>query len=197
MITSEPTPRTDGTTAGSDRPVREPSSDLPLTRLRGAGVDIDPRRAGRLVVAVCLLAAAVIAVVLFVAGVQKNAQTTSLRDHGVPVAVTVKGCLGLLGGSGSNAAGYACKGTYTFAGHRYEQDIPGSASLRPGAVISGVIVRDDPDLLSTPGMVASEQASWRVFIAPIILFIVFVLLTSLVLLARRRNRCAPEAGVKE
>ncbi len=195
MITSEPPSRTDGTTAGPDELVRDPSSDLPLTRLRGAGVDIDPRRAGRLVLGVCLVALGAIAVVLLVVGIHKNDQTTNLRRHGVPVVVTVKGCLGLLGGSGSNAAGYACKGTYTIDGHRYEQDIPGSTSLRPGTVIRGVVVPSDPYLLSTPGMVASQQASWHVFIAPIILFILFALaLVALVVRKRRRRAPTPEPG---
>jgi hypothetical protein len=187
MITTEPTPPAGRTTTGSDQPTRDPSPDLPLTRLRGAGVDVDPRRAARLVVAVCLAALVVIAVVLFVAGAEKNAQASNLRQHGVPVAVTVTGCTGLLGGSGSNPAGYACKGTYTVAGRRYEQDIPGNTSLRSGAVIRGVIVPDDPYLLSTPAMVASEQPSWHVFIAPIILLVAAALVVTTLLLVRRRK----------
>jgi hypothetical protein len=187
MITSEPTPLAGGTTTGSDEPIPDPSPDLPLTRLRGAGVDVDPRRAARLVIAVCLVALVVIAAVLVVAGAQKNAQASNLRHHGVPVAVTVTGCTGLLGGSGSNPAGYACKGTYAFEGRRYEQDIPGNTSLRSGAVIRGVIVPGDPYLLSTPAMVASEQASWHVFIAPIILLAAVVLAVTTLLLVRRRK----------
>jgi hypothetical protein len=187
MITSEPTPLAGGTTTGSDEPIPDPSPDLPLTRLRGAGVDVDPRRAARLVIAVCLVALVVIAAVLVVAGAQKNAQASNLRHHGVPVAVTVTGCTGLLGGSGSNPAGYACKGTYAFEARRYEQDIPGNTSLRSGAVIRGVIVPGDPYLLSTPAMVASEQASWHVFIAPIILLAAVVLAVTTLLLVRRRK----------
>ena len=132
-------------------------------------MEVDPRRALRLVVGVCLLALTVVAVVLLVAGAKKNSQAVSLHDHGVPVSVTVSGCIGLLGGSGSNAAGYACKGSYTFDGHRYEQAIPGTALRHPGQVIDGVIVPGDPALLSTPAAVAVQQASWRVFIAPVIL----------------------------
>ena len=109
--------RAAATSAPTDRPGDHHSA--------GAGVDVDPRRARQLVVAVCLVALAVVAVILLVAGLQKNAQADSLQQHGVPVTVTVTGCLGLLGGSGSNGAGYACKGTYTFDGRHYVRVHPG------------------------------------------------------------------------
>jgi hypothetical protein len=159
-----------------------------VTKLRGAGVDIDPRRAGRAVVAVCLLALAVVAVILLIAGLEKNAQSDSLHKHGVPVAVTVDSCLGLLGGSGSNPAGYACKGTYTFGGHLYRQNIPGAGELRAGTVIRGIIVPTDPGLLSTPALVADQHASWRVFIAPVILLVVLALAGGALLFRHRRAR---------
>jgi ABC-type Na+ efflux pump permease subunit len=174
-------------------PSEPETSDRPLTVLRGAGVDVDPRRAVQLVVAVCLVALTVVAVVLLLAGTKKNSQAVSLHDHGVPVTVTVSGCLGLLGGSGSNPAGYSCKGSYTFDGHRYQQAIPGNALLHPGAVVQGVIVPGDPSLLSTPGAVADQHASWRVFILPVILF-ALVAVALVVLLARNRRRTPGAAG---
>jgi hypothetical protein len=140
------------------------------------------------VVSVCLIALAVVAVILLIAGVQKNNQAVTLHQHGVRVNVTVIGCLGLLGGSGSNGAGYACRGTYTFDGHRYTQSIPGNSQRAPGAVITGVIVASSPGLLSTPGLVAAQQASWKVFIVPIVLFVVLALSLVLVALVRRRAR---------
>jgi len=130
MINSGPTPSAGGIPAGSEPGVASESPDRPVTTLRGAGVDVDPRRAVRLVLAVCLVAATVVAVLLLVAGVNKNTQATSLHDHGVPVSVTVSGCLGLLGGSGSNPAGYACKGSYAFNGHQYMRAIPGNSRRR-------------------------------------------------------------------
>ena len=165
-----------------------PSSDQPLTVLRGNGVDIDPRRAARWVLGVCMVALLVVALILLVAGVQKNSQSNTLAHHGVRVDVRVTSCRGLLGGSGSNSAGYACKGTYVLDGHRYEQSIPGTAILRPGAVVRGVIAPDDPYLLSTPGMLAGQTASWKVFIAPAVLFLVLVLASVALLLRRRRRR---------
>jgi hypothetical protein len=168
-------------------------SDVPLTRLRGATVDIDPRRARQVVVTVCLIALAAVAVILLIAGVQKNDQADNLHQHGVRVEVTVISCLGLLGGSGSNGAGYACKGTYTFDGNRYAQSIPGNADHAPGSVITGVIVPASPDLLSTPGLVARQQSSWNVFILPAVLFLVLAGALATVAVVRRRHRRA--AGV--
>jgi hypothetical protein len=168
--------------------VPAPSPDGPVTTLRGAGVDVDPHRATQLIVGTCLVALAVVAVILLVSGIRKNAHDASLQDHGVPVSVTVSGCLGLLGGSGSNAAGYACKGSYTYDGLRYQQAIPGDALLHAGTVIRGVIVSSDPRLLSTPAAVAAQHSSWRVYLAPAILFGILVVASGALLLARRHHR---------
>ena len=167
-------------------PVTEP--DAPLTNLRGARVEVDPRRARRLIVGVLLVALVVVAVVLLVAGVKKNDQESSLRHHGVPVLVTVTGCTGLLGGSGSNAAGYACKGTYTFGGHHFDQSIPGTELLHPGQVVRGVIVSSDPALLSTPAAVAGQRTSDNVYIAPFILLLVFLIVLVGALRSYRHGR---------
>lgn len=149
-------------------------------------MDVDARRAGRLVVGVCLVALAVLVVVLFVAGANKNAQINNLRRHGAPVEITVTKCIGLLGGSGSNGAGYACTGTYTVGGRRYDEAIPGNALLVTGAKLRGVTVRGDPTLVSTVVAVTTERASWRVFIVPTILLIILVLLVGTLVLRRRR-----------
>lgn len=186
MIASEPTPPPGRVPDGTGPPPTAPSPDGPVTTLRGASVDVDPRRAAQLVVGACLVGLTVVGVVLLVSGIQKNAHTASLHDHGVPVPVTVSGCLGLLGGSGSNAAGYACTGTYTYDGHHYQQAIPGDTLLHAGTVIHGVIVPSDPRLLSTPAAVDAQRASWRVYIAPAILFGIVVAVSGAFLLARRR-----------
>jgi hypothetical protein len=162
------------------------SANEPLTHLRGAGVDVDLHRVGRVIVGVSLVALAVLVAVLFTAGAQKNAQITRLRQHGVRVEVTVSGCLGLLGGSGSNAAGYACKGSFPLAGHRYTESIPGNTFYRPGATVRAVTDPDDPGLLSTAGMVATEHPSWTVFILPGALAILLALSAGFVFRRWRR-----------
>jgi hypothetical protein len=167
-------------------------SDAALSRLRGARVEVDARRAGRVVVALCLVGLAVLVVALFVAGADKNAQIAQLRKHGVAVTVTVTGCLGLLGGSGSNAAGYACRGTFTLDGHRYNESIPGNALRPPGTKVRAVAVPGDPPLLDTHHTVDSEHTSSGVFVVPAILLVVLVMVVGvLVLRGRRARRAGP------
>jgi len=164
------------------------TSTAPLSTLRGAGVDVDPRRAASAVVALCLLALAVSASVLFVAGARRNSQISDLRTRGVPVAVRVTSCLGQLGGSGSNPIGYSCTGTYTVAGRRFTATVPDDALHAPGTIVRGVVASDDPALLSTPRILAGERASSRVFVLPAVL--TGVLALGLVVLGWCRHRRA-------
>jgi hypothetical protein len=170
------------------------TSGAALTTLRGAGVDVNVRVAGRVVVLLCLVALAVVTVLLTVAGFHKNDQINRLRQRGVPVTVTVSGCLGLLGGSGSNAAGYACQGTFTLGGHRYHEAIPGDALRPPGSKVSAVAVAGNPPLLATSHDVATQRASAGVFVVPAILLVILVALVALVGLRRRSRRHAGGDG---
>jgi hypothetical protein len=181
-----PDPRKAGVAADSAVEVGAPDrSGEPITSLRGAGVQADVRRVGRVAIGLSLVTLAAVAIVLLVAGLQKNAEITSLRANGVPVDVTVSRCLGLMGGSGSNLVGYDCNGTYTVDGHVYTEDIPGNASHAPGSTLRGLTVPGDPTLFSTPGAVAAEHPSWRVFIIPAILLVAVLLLVGALVLRRR------------
>jgi hypothetical protein len=158
----------------------------PLSALRGAGVTVDARRVGRAIVALCLATLGIVSIILFVAGADKNAQINELRTDGVAIKVTVTRCIGLLGGSGSNAAGYACRGTYTFRGHRYDEAIPGNVNLAPHSKVPVIIAPNDPGLVSTVDAVRDGRPSWRVFIAPAVLALLAVGTTGWLLLKRRR-----------
>ncbi len=167
-----------------------PSGDQPtepVGTLRGAGVGVDVRRAGRVVVGVALVTLGALAVVFFVAGFQKNAQITRLHQHGVPVVVTVTGCTGLLGGSGSNPVGYACRGTFSVGGHRYQEAIPGTALHPPGATLRALTVASDPALVTPVRMAALEHPSPNVYVLPAVLT-VLVVLSAAALVVRRRRR---------
>jgi hypothetical protein len=172
----------------------EPANpDEPLTTLRGAGVDVDIRQAGRVVVAACMSTLAVLAVVFLVVGIHKNAQINRLRQHGVGVVITSSRCLGLMGGSGSNAAGYSCSGSFSIGGHRYSEQIPGTTFYAPGTNIRALTVPGDPALVSPVKIVATEHASWTVFILPLALFLVLLLLVGVLLWRRQRlHRTSPE-----
>ena len=161
-------------------------------RLRGARVEIDGRRVARVAAAACLVGLAALSAVLFVVGFQKNAQIARLHNEGVPVTITVSGCLGLLGGSGSNAAGYECRGSYTLDGRPFNEPIPGNAMYDPGTKLHGVAVPGDPALVTTAAILRTEHVSGRVFVLPSILLALLVL--TLGAFAARRRRSARRQG---
>jgi hypothetical protein len=160
--------------------------DGPVTTLRGAQVEIDRRRLRQLFVGIWLVALAVSAALLAAAGANKNAEINALRTEGVPVTVTITGCLGDLGGTGGNQAGYTCSGRYQVDGRSYHADIPGEQLREPGSTVRAVAVPSDPLLISTAIDVASERTSGSVFVLPAVLAV--LLLASLAVLGRRRAR---------
>ncbi len=168
------------------------SSSEPLTTLRGAGVNYNARRVGQVVVGLCLVTLAVLVIVFTVAGVHKNSQINELHHDGVPVTVTVTNCLGLMGGSGSNAAGYSCTGSFTIHGTRYTEGLPGTGFHRVGSAVAATVVPSDPALVSPNTILRSEHASMSVFLLPLILLVVLILLVALIALVRRRRRDAAE-----
>jgi hypothetical protein len=180
----EPEPRNEGAGTSGDR----------VGQLRGAGVQVDARRLGQVAIAIVLIALAALAIGFTIVGVHKNQQIDQLHTQGVPVTITVTGCLGLLGGSGSNAAGYSCHGTYSMQGHTYDESLPGSAFHRPGTTIDAVAVPSDPALVSPVALADAQHSSASVFILPAVFGGVLVLLVvALIVRARRRHPGAPGA----
>jgi hypothetical protein len=176
-------------TAPDPPPPSGPSraSNEPLSTLRGAGVNYDARKVGRVVVGLCLVTLAVLVVVFTVAGVHKNSQINRLHHDGVPVTVTVTHCFALMGGSGSNAVGDSCTGSFTVHGHRYTENLPGTAFHAVGSPVPAKVVPDDPALVSPTKILNSEHSSLSVFVLPLILLAVLVLLVALVVVLRRRT----------
>jgi hypothetical protein len=176
------------------RPQDEPAGVEPADRvgqLRGAGVSVDGRRVGQVVIGIVLVTLLVLTIVFTLVGVHTNQQDDRLHDNGVPVTFTVTGCLGLLGGSGSNAAGYSCRGSYTLHGRTYSEPLPGDSFHRPGSTVAAVAVPGDPALVSPTSIVVTEHSSASVFVLPIILFAALLVLVA-VLLALHRRRQGPE-----
>jgi hypothetical protein len=148
---------------------------------------VDSRRVALGLLAAGVVALAAATVVLFAAAVHKNDQITSLRQHGIPVEVTVTRCLGILGGSGSNAAGYSCRGAFALDGHRHLVTIPGQELLAPGATVQLVTVKSDPGLVATIQQVETERTSWVGFILPTVLLVVLAILVAATALRSRRR----------
>jgi hypothetical protein len=189
---------------GRDIPMTAPESTVPsgtpspsnepLSTLRGAGVNYDARRVGQVVVGLCLLTLAVLVVIFSIAGAHRNSQISRLQHDGVPVDATVTKCLGLLGGSGSNPAGYTCSAAFAVHGSRYTEVLPGSGLRTIGSTVRVMVVPDDPALLSPVSTVRAEHTSLTVFLLPAILFVVLLLLVGLIVLARRRKQNASGVG---
>ncbi len=171
------------------------TGDDRVSTLRGAGVTtVDRKRLLWLAVVAVILGLVIGSVALYVAGARKNAQIADLRQHGVPVEVTITGCQGLLGGSGSNAAGYACRGTFTLDGQRDDEALPGDTLLSPGTKIRAVAVPGNPGLVSTPAVLAGEHTSEGVYVLPSVLAALAVVTLVAALTLRRRSRRAGGGG---
>ena len=99
------------------------------------------------------------------------------------------GCLGLLGGSGSNAAGYSCRGTYTLDGKHFSSvQLPGASFHRPGSTVAAIAVPGDPALVSPASIVATEHSSAGAFVLPVVLAVILLVLVALLVLLRRRRQ---------
>lgn len=156
--------------------------------MRGAGVDVDGRRLGRIALSFLFAVIGIGGVALGVAAVHHDVQINDLTHHGVPVEITSTGCLGLLGGSGSNSAGNRCSGTFTYGGKRYHVTIPGTALHPPGSKVRAIAASDDPSLVTTPGQWRTERASVASFVVPVLLLAVGIVGGILTTPAARRRR---------
>jgi hypothetical protein len=187
-MTTEPPVPGDGDLRG-DPGDSEP--DDRVGQLRGAGVSVNRRRIGQVGIGIVLATLAILAIIFTIVGVHTNQQDDRLHNDGVPVSFTVTGCLGLLGGSGSNAAGYSCHGTYTLDGHRYSVPLPGNSFHRPGSTVPAIAVPGDPALVSPASIVANEHSSAGVFVLPAVLAVLLLALVVLLLVLRRRRGAEP------
>jgi hypothetical protein len=150
-------------------------------------VEVDSRRVARGLTGAGVIALAAVTVALFAAAVHKNSQIKSLRQHAVPIEVTVTGCLGVLGGSGSNAAGYSCRGTFVLDGKSHAGTIPGSTLLAPGTTLRMVTVESHPGLIATIHQAESDHTSSAVFILPAVLLVILATLVVAAIAVRSRR----------
>jgi hypothetical protein len=198
MTAPAATPETPPPAPEARNPQGEGSEDVVAAgrvgTMRGATVQMDLHRVLEVTVGVVLVTLAVLVVVFTVAGVRSNNQIDELHNRGVPVTVTVTDCLGLLGGSGSNPAGYSCHGTYVLGGHRYTQSLPGLTHQHPGAQIAGVAVPDDPSLMSLVSALKTQHSSAGAFILPVVLGVLLLALIGVVVWRTRRARHAADGA---
>ncbi len=162
--------------------------------LRGAGVRFDGRHVAAIIAGIVLVTLAVLVVAFTAIGIHKNRQINNLHDRGVAVVVTVTSCQGLLGGSGSNDAGYSCRGSYELGGHHYNELFPGTSFHAPGATIPSVAVPGDPALISPVSILDSEHPSDSVYVVPGVLLVILLAIVSALILRRTRGSSGGRAA---
>ena len=133
--------------------------------LRGPEVRVNTKRVGQVLLFLGMSALAILGVLLVVSGAHRNAKITELHQHGVKVEISVSGCVGVASGSGSTPATFTCHGSFTLRDHRYNEIIGGQTThLDVGSTVPAVAVPDDPALVATVRSVATQHASFSVFI---------------------------------
>jgi hypothetical protein len=163
--------------------------------IRGAGGAPDRRRTLRVLLVVSVLVLATLTTVLTVQAIHANTRISRLRQHGLPVNVTVTSCLGLASGTGITETGYRCRGTFTLDGHHYNELIAGTNNLHPaGETIRAVTDPNDPAILSTADALATTHPSWTAFITPAIPILLIVSLLALVGCRRLRRKPPPSSA---
>jgi hypothetical protein len=155
--------------------------------VRGGGVEVDSRKAKRVVVVFAVVVLAALVIILTVTAANKNDRIDRLGRHGVPVQVTVTVCVAMASGTGATIVGYTCRGTFTLDGQSHEDVIRGSNVVRPaGQKLRGITDPGDPALLSTARAVATTHASWTAYVAAGVSLVLLLLLVALVLWRARR-----------
>lgn len=127
-------------------------------------------------------------VVSLVSAFNDNARIERMKAHGIPLTVTVTTCDGNLGGSGSNGAGYTCRGTYRIDNTTFHEVIGSMTSFAAsGTAVRAVADPSNHGTITLSTAVKSSKASPWAFVAPGALTVATVILTWLfVRVARRR-----------
>lgn len=131
--------------------------------IRGAPAgSIDPKRVGRVLAYVVVLALAGTAIGLALIGSSSDSTASRLKHRGVPVQATVTTCIGISSGIGMGVEYYNCSGRYTLNGQSFVEVIHGSrADLTAGTTVSALVIPGDPASLALPGSAhTSSSGAW-------------------------------------
>jgi hypothetical protein len=141
------------------------------------------------------LRAATVGLVVFAVAIALSFAST-LNDHsrvdrmkadGVPVSVTIANCVGNMGGSGSNVAGYVCRGTYAIEGVKYNEIISSMTTFAsPGARVSAIADPSQHGYVALASAIRHASSSSAAFVVLIILTVVLILLAALLFRLTRR-----------
>jgi hypothetical protein len=144
----------------------------------------------RVLVAVTLVGLIALAGALTASVTGQNSRLSTLRNQGVPVQMTVTGCVAITSGIGMGVKYWECRGSYTLGGHTYNEVIGASrAHLPVGQQVSAIAVPGHPALVSTSTNVSQRHSSFTPYVTPIILAALSVTgALGLILWSRRRRR---------
>ena len=102
-----------------------------------------------------------------------------MRAHGVPVTVIVTTCVGNMGGSGSNVAGYVCRGTYTLDGVKYNEVISSMTTFAsPGSRVYAVADPSQHGYVALATAIRNASSSSAAFAVLIVVTALLLLLLS-------------------
>lgn len=163
-------------------------ADEPAAYFRGASVAFERRQAIRVAAGFWLGLLALLLVVLSVAALGDTSRTSRLQRRGVPVTVTVTGCLAVASGTGETVSGSMCRGTYTLDGRAYRGLVHGMpGTVAAGRSVAAVVDPAHPSTLSTSTSVARGRASWEAFIPAGVTALILSLSLAAIFGRRRRN----------
>ncbi len=179
--------------------VKSASEPPTVVALRGPQAQRIDRRFWSVAGALLLAAFAAVVVVSFISAVNDNARIDRMKNHGISVVVTVTSCVGDIGGSGSNAAGYTCRGSYRVHGVHYEEVIASKSTWSDtGTNVRGVADPSRPSTVELASAVATSSSSDSTYVIPGLLALLCVVLSATTLLRRssirRPRRTFPNAA---
>lgn len=154
----------------------------------GGGVTLKGGRLAATLWLLCVATLVAVTVLVGVANVNANASTQRLRRHGIPVVMTVTGCLAISSGVGMGIEYWKCRGAYTVGSRTYEETIGGQRSLlEAGQKIDVLADPGQPSLVSVPAALGHQHSYALTEVLAGITFAVLASGVGATLLVRRRR----------
>ena len=172
-----------------------PPATVELTSLRGPQAQRIDSRFWRYAGAAVLAIFTVVVIVSFISASNDNSRIDRLKSHGISAVVTVTGCVGNIGGSGSNAAGYTCQGSYRINGVRYVETIGSLSTMTiQGTKVKGVADPERPSTIELASALATSSTSSSVYVAPMLLALLVIFLALVFFRYQRLERTKSQLG---
>jgi len=164
-----------------------PPSDR-VVSLRGPEVVSIGRKFWHRLAAVALALSFTALIVNVVSTAHDNARIARMKTHGIAVRVTVTRCIGSVGGSGSNGAGYTCHGDYSIAGTTYHELIGSMTTFATsGTKVNSVADPSKPTTVILASALKTSTASLAAYVPAGLLAIVLIAFTFVFVRFTRRS----------